>query len=447
MLLSFSVENWMSYQNEAVLSLVASRERQHGETLFKIPGFRSKKALPLAAVYGGNASGKTALFKALQALRNMVTSDCGVDGTLPATPFELDEDSAATPTSFDLTFVAGSRVYRLIVEASVLQVHYECLQILAEHSEQTVYERDEARADTYSFNTEYFGDLTHTMYAARSTRSNQLFLQSAVAQNVKELEEPYRWFSNTLELVGVQSQSWSFARAAGAADDFLTFAGKTLARLDTGIVGILGEEVGQGIIPTDAQLKKAIAGLDDDHAINIVMHEAPGDYRFELINVRKINGAVVARRLRTEHVGPDGKRRLFTLSMESSGTQRLLGLLPMLYDFAQGNGKVYVVDELDRCLHTMLTKQLIEDFASSCNAGTCKQLLFTTHDLLLMDQRLMRRDEMYIAQRNAVGQSELIGLDEFKDIRYDKDLIRSYLDGRFGGVPMFEKGEACGSEK
>ena len=134
--------------------------------------------------------------------------------------------------------------------------------------------------------------------------------------------------------------------------------------------------------------------------------------------------------------------------MESSGTQRLMGLLPMLFDL-QGSddavgSKVYVVDELDRCLHTMLTTRLVEDFLATCGPDTRKQLLFTTHDLLLMDQSLMRRDEMYIAQRGVDGKSELVGLTEFDGIRYDKDLIRSYLDGRFGGIPMLREEAARG---
>lgn len=116
----------------------------------------------------------------------------------------------------------------------------------------------------------------------------------------------------------------------------------------------------------------------------------------------------------------------------------------MLFDLSGQGGKpgskVYVVDELDRCLHTMLTSRLIEDFTASCGPTTRKQLLFTTHDLLLMDQSLLRRDEMYITQRGTDGCSELIGLAEFEGIRHDKDLIRSYLDGRFGGIPML--GEA-----
>ena len=159
-----------------------------------------------------------------------------------------------------------------------------------------------------------------------------------------------------------------------------------------------------------------------------------------MITVHVEEGQPVVERMRTVHMGADGEQRSFGLGMESSGTQRLMGLLPMLFDL-QGpddaaGSKVYVVDELDRCLHTMLTTRLVRDFLDTCGPETRKQLLFTTHDLLLMDQSLMRRDEMYIAQRGADGKSELIGLTEFEGIRHDKDLIRSYLDGRFGGIPM-----------
>lgn len=75
MLLDFSVSNWMSYRGAADLNLLGSLERQHKCTLAKLPGWRSKYVLPTAAIYGGNASGKTALFSALSALRTMATVD------------------------------------------------------------------------------------------------------------------------------------------------------------------------------------------------------------------------------------------------------------------------------------------------------------------------------------------------------------------------------------
>ena len=262
-----------------------------------------------------------------------------------------------------------------------------------------------------------------------------------------ELEKPYRWFANTLELVGVESQAWSFATCATENKGFLGYASDVLARLDTGISKLSTETMSLNDLPQDVELREAISEFYEDSLITFVSERATGDYDFEMVTIRKEGGSPVAERLRTVHLGPDGKEHSFALSAESSGTQRLMGLLPMLFDLVNPDGtaseKVYVVDELDRCLHTMLTTQLARDFTDSCNESTRKQLLFA-HDLLLMDQSLMRRDEIYISQRDDKGRSELTGLAEFRNIRYDKDLIRSYLDGRFGGIPMLKKADCYG---
>lgn len=444
MLLNLTIENWMSYRDEASLNLISSLERQHMKTLAKVPGFRSKKALPVAAVYGGNASGKTGIFQALSCLKEMVTMDPGVNGVVPVKPFMLDSESRDKPTLLDITFLARNTVYRLVVEATAQAVTYESLEAISEKGVQEIYERDANSEKLFESNSEYFLDAEHASYAAKSTRPNQLFLENAVAQNISELREAYDWFDDTLQLVGVESQAWGFATCAAERGGFLSYAGEMLSELDTGVTELAGESVGLDRLPPSAQLKKDISELKPGELITFVGDRMAGNYGFEMATIRQEQGQPVAELLYTLHEGPDGKKHPFALSMESSGTQRLMGLLPMLFDLVGPDGcageKVYVVDELDRCLHTMLSTRLISDFIASCGPETRKQLLFTTHDLLLMDQSLMRRDEMFIAQRGTDGCSELVALSEYKDIRYDKDLIRSYLDGRFGGIPMF--GEA-----
>ncbi len=446
MLLDFSVSNWMSYRDAADLNLLGSLERQHKCTLAKLPGWRSKYVLPTAAIYGGNASGKTALFSALSALRTMATVDAGVDGVLPVNKFRLQ--TADEPTTFDITFLAGTNVYRLYVEATDIAVAYESLELVHEKSSTVLYERESKAAtppDAYVFDNTFFKDSSHVEYAARSTRANRLFLESAIAQNVIELKEAHDWFAETLELIGVGSQAWSFAKAAGTQEGFLDFASEELSCLDTGIARLIAEPVSVDALPSSAGLRRAIAELREGEVVTVVQDLEAGDYRFDMLLVRLSNGQPDVQRLRTVHVGPDGTEHKFFLSMESSGTQRLMGLLPMLFSLstsADGRAadKVFVVDELDRCMHTMLTMRLISDFLVTCGVESRKQLLFTTHDLLLMDQDLLRRDEMYVAQRGTDGCSQLIGLAEYKGLRNDKDLVRSYLDGRFGGIPML--GEA-----
>lgn len=444
MLLNFEVKNWMSYKDCAEFNTTNTRERQHSKTLANIPGFRSKKALPLVAIYGGNASGKTNLFKALAALKKMVTRDPGVTGTLPLQPFMLEAALSVSPTTFDISFLSGTTVYRLVVEASVEEVLYESLEIVKEKNTIEIYERDTQKNPIFSLNNEYFRDCDHAGFVAKSTRSNQLFLGRAMADNVVELAEPFNWFAHALQLVGVGSDAWAFAIALEKDEGFLDFASEMLSLLDTGVTRIEGQQVGIDALPHDADLRRRIKKLLPNEVITIILNYANFNYDFEMFTVRLVNGMPDVRKLSTVHVGADGVEHRFSLSMESSGTQRLMVLLPMLFDLAekdeQGEPKVYVADELDRCLHTMLTRSLLENFLATCNASTRKQILFTTHDLLLMDQSLMRRDEMYISQRDKNGESELVGLSEFEGIRFDKDLIRSYLNGRFGGIPMVRNG-------
>jgi len=124
--------------------------------------------------------------------------------------------------------------------------------------------------------------------------------------------------------------------------------------------------------------------------------------------------------------------------------RRAIDLLPVFLDLcADKSHKVYVIDELDRSLYTLLTRNLLEGYLSSCSSQSRAQLLFTTHDVLLMEQELLRRDEMWVAERTASGASSLTSFSEYKDVRYDKDIRKSYLQGRLGGVPRVFGRNSC----
>lgn len=96
---------------------------------------------------------------------------------------------------------------------------------------------------------------------------------------------------------------------------------------------------------------------------------------------------------------------------------------------------VFIVDEIDRNLHHLVTRALIEDFLESCTPEARSQLIFTTHDLLLMDQKICRRDEMWAADKSPDGKSRLTDFSSFAGIRKDTNIRDVYLEGRFGGVP------------
>lgn len=162
--------------------------------------------------------------------------------------------------------------------------------------------------------------------------------------------------------------------------------------------------------------------------------------RNEPINDRYIvsreGDELVAKKLVSYHPRSDGTEAGFEIRQESDGTQRIIDLLPAFLRLSETTmPKVFVIDELDRSLHTLLTRQLIEAYLGNCSPETRSQLLFTTHDVLLMDQDIFRRDEMWIVERDRSGASTLLSFSDYKDIRHDKDVRKSYLQGRLGGIP------------
>ena len=123
---------------------------------------------------------------------------------------------------------------------------------------------------------------------------------------------------------------------------------------------------------------------------------------------------------------------LFSLEEASDGTIRLLDLLEILL---AGDNKIYVVDELDRCLHPSLTYKFIETFLAEAKKKNI-QLIVTTHESRLMDFDLLRRDEIWFVDKKMNGETDIYSLDEYNE-RFDKKIDKAYLDGRYGGVPIF----------
>ena len=80
-------------------------------------------------------------------------------------------------------------------------------------------------------------------------------------------------------------------------------------------------------------------------------------------------------------------------------------------------------------------RALLEYYFQTCSASSRSQLLFTTHNVMLMDQNLFRRDEVWITERNENSATQILSLSEYKDVRNDKDIRKSYLKGSFGGIP------------
>lgn len=114
----------------------------------------------------------------------------------------------------------------------------------------------------------------------------------------------------------------------------------------------------------------------------------------------------------------------------------MIDLIPILCKATQTTGgAVYVIDEIDRSLHSMVTAAIVEDFLAACSPASRIQLVFTTHDLSLMRGTLLRHDEMWRVEKNALGESSLQDFAAYKGLRAGTDIENLYWQGRFGGIP------------
>lgn len=427
MIISFAVENWMSWRDRVNFSMVASRERQHGERLPKLTKYNTR-VLPLAAIYGGNASGKTNFFKALNFVKTLVVKGTQPDSHLAIDGFRLDDASSDRPSSFTLELLIDETIYEFTFTANRKAILEERLVMITSTSERVLYSR---LGETIHFDTSLKKD-PFLKFAFKGTRNNQLFLTNSVSQKVDNFRAVYDWFKDTLDLVAPDSRFEPFEQFLDDSHPLYSTMNKLLPQLDTGIAYLGGEQIPWENIALPEAMKVMLQEeVKEGMTIRVI-----SDKNERFVFTRK-DDDLIAQKLVTFHPKTNGTHAKFEIRQESDGSQRIIDLLPAFLELAApGSKKVFVIDELDRSLHTLLTRRLLQAYLSSCTSDTRAQLLLTTHDVLLMDQDLLRRDEMWIAERKPDGASKLMSFAEYKDVRYDKDIRKSYLQGRLGGIPQ-----------
>jgi len=131
----------------------------------------------------------------------------------------------------------------------------------------------------------------------------------------------------------------------------------------------------------------------------------------------------------------EGNNVDFEVSEESDGTQRVIDLIPMMMKMRQGPS-VFVIDEVERSLHTLLIRQIFELILNNeAFHGSESQIIASTHDVSLLDiKRLFRADEIWFVEKNSSGETVLYSLAN-TDVD-DLNLSKGYLNGRFGAIPF-----------
>lgn len=453
MLLQFAVENFACFADEALFSMVASVDDEHPGHLVQSEAGRKPRILRTAALYGANGHGKTKLVEAMRLAQRFILKGVRSGQAIPVSPFRLNAESAASPTRFEFVIEYQGVEYVYGFLADDRRVHEEWLFGRPNVREVRYFERVTDAAGKVKVETgPALSGRTKKQrqfleFVAQGARANQLFLTEAVDRNVEALQPLYEWFDEVLTVISATGRYQPLEVRAYQEKEFLAFIADFLSRAGTGIEGL---ETVQEDLDYDQHLPK----LPDDMREQIEADIASGRIvtlmnqggsTFSLCSGG--NGQPMLLRLRTRHGGRDGASATFDFEEESAGTQRLMEILPMLAD-VRTREKVYVIDELDRKLHPLLSRLFVSTYLEQCGEEERGQLVFTSHDDNLLDLDLLRRDEIWFLEKDRFGASRLYSLSDLR-VRPDLKINKGYLAGRFGGIPKLRRlsGERpCGDE-
>ncbi len=421
MLISFKVENWKSFPL-LEFSALAGKERLHNERVALTESPRMR-LLPISAIYGGNASGKSNFFEAIDFARRYVVNGVAPERQVGVKPFALNSRTQKEPTRFVFELYTDKGAFRYSFTITRSEVVEESLSELLQTVERPLFERHGTQIEL----KRQFRDSRALEYVGRGTRKNLLFLTNCVHQQRDEFRAIYDWFQNTLLLISPSASCNAFEMYANERSPFMPQNQETLDEFDVGIERIETKPVPLNQLPFQVNwnIQKESESLPDGALFQL------GPYLVSIRNGEPTVGKMVA--IHSLEDDPSVKIS-FDLAEESDGTCRLLDLIPAFTFLRDPSRKrVIFIDEIDRSLHHLLTRKLIEDYLASCSPDSRSQLFFTTHDALLMDQSLLRRDELWLVEKDG-ARSSLVSVGDYQ-IRYDKSLVNSYLYGRFGGTP------------
>lgn len=424
MLIEFKFSNFLSYKEMTSFSMVAGKERTNSKTLASIPKFRLK-LLPLAAIYGANASGKSNLIKALGFLKTLVTTQ-RVKGKIPLRHFYYSEDKN-TISNFEISFLVNELIYEFKIACNEDGLLYEELIERNSRSEKTLYLRDK---DKVQINPKINSHDAIQCVADRSLNRPCPLLTTLSSMKFKPFEGVFRWFSEELKVIHQDSFLIPYGLDIGENDSRNTLLSEVLRGTDTGISALVSTPVSESslrLLPSERnELLSTVC-----HGSQLIKEAGGG----RLLAYFK-DGDLAFRRLNAAHE-ISGKEYLIPLEEESTGTKKIIDLAPAIIDLLLSKKNcVYVIDGIDHGLHMEINYWLVRRFLENVNSNTRKQLIFTSQDTNLLRRAGLRRDEIWFVERRRNSPSQLVNAVEIKGLRIDSSLQKLYEEGRLGALPI-----------
>lgn len=410
MIYEFTFTNFRSYKNEATIDFGAKPISEFENTLLH---GKETDLLPVCVIYGPNGGGKSSVLMAIKSLQNIVVSpltqlafmkkkseqlsDVSVEEVQKNISirneeevfYKWDEESEKNPTEYSILFEIAKNQYRYELKVKKGTILEENLYIKdSEENFDALFERDEEGV--------YLCDELNGFDIENMNESLPLLSYIGMFKNIQKIDNALRFFYN------IQTIDFD------APDRDRTIFVKTLEKDKTRILNVV-QSMGIDII--DVRME-----YDEDGRVKNIY---------------------------TKHKLENEKFRELKFEEESSGTRKIFSILPVVLNGID-KGRFFVIDELDAKLHPALLQRIIELFTNPKINNNGAQMLFTSHDMTTMNNKVFRRDEIWFSAINGHDESVLYSLVDFrkengKKARNDEIYSKQYLEGRYGADPYLKR--------
>ncbi len=416
MLVDFRVKNYRSIKEEQLLSMVATSQKEFSKThTFLPPTSKTLSLVKTAAIYGANAAGKSNLLKALGTMQEIVLESASRyqrGDTLPVKSFIFDKE-IDEPCEFEVTFIYDEVRYQYGFATTKKRITEEWLISYPKTRPQNWFARsydEENNEYKWQFGNKLTGQ---KQLWKESTRSNALFLSTAVHLNSKQLKPVFDWFVDKLKIASIGGWAPSFTMELCEEESYKKDVLKFLKTADMDI--------------EDIEIEK------ENFDSSQISDNLPADIKDEII--KEMQGKEVIKGAKFYHLNNYGEKVALDLEEESDGTRKLFSFIgPWIHSLENGN--VLLIDELHDNFHPLMVKFLIDMFHNDMNKSNA-QLIFTTHETSVLSQDTFRRDQIWFCERQNRA-TTLYPLTDFSPRKGVEDLEKGYLSGRYGALPFFK---------
>ena len=411
MLLQFYFSNYRSFEGEGILDMRASGSN---ELSSHIRNTLNEKVLPVTAIYGANASGKSSVFEAFQFMTWCVLESLSFSDDNKKNPYKLKVDSFKFSESRE--------------KPSEFEINY-----IDKKGKKELYYNYGFKIDNSGILEEYLASNTKTgvkrnedyTYIFKRERNQKLYLDSSVEKFRENLEISLKE-KTLLVSLGAKLNIDEFIRVR------TWFINTEVINFSNSLYGAFLENIlPNNIIESEEVRKNLVSFINsfDDSIIDIEVEKISAIDENDKDNYRVF----------TIHKSDKGTSTArISMNEESSGTKKMFSLYQTLLDVLEKGG-VFFADELDIKLHPLLMRNILLTFTDKEKNPNNAQLIFTTHNTIYMDMDLLRRDEIWFVEKDN-GVSNLYSLDDITNekgekVRKDSNYEKHYLLGNYGAIP------------